>query len=1153
LYFLYYLCDSIFLMTVFTVRKPAQYLQPKSPEPGNLILKPENLAPGFEFPDFRVWLLFFIFFLSAYMYPARAQDARVRMPKSSVRVSELLDQIESQTEYLFVYNKKKVDVGRTVNTGTESKRVSELLDEAFRGTGTGYVMVENHIVLTQNAEPPARENKITVRGRVTDTKGEPVAGANVTERGSGATGRGANAGTTTDGDGGFGLETGGNASLVVSYMGYKAQTVAVGGRTWLAVRLEEEVLPLETVVVTAMGIMKKEASLAYSTQLIGSDELVRARDANLMNALSGKMAGVRINRNSSGLGGSVRVNIRGSRSINGNNQPLYVIDGAPMLNSATEQVSTILGGVADSGNRDGGDGISNLNPDDIESLHVLKGASAAALYGSQAANGVVLITTRKGRAGFRRASFSSHVAFDRPVSLPEFQNSYGMDGNRTSWGGKAALTDHRNTDGFFRGGVTAVHTVTLSTGNGAVQTYFSYGNTYGKGIVEGHSLNRHNLNFRQTASFLNERLTLDGNLNLMQQTLKNRPVTGGYYLNPLVGLYGFPRGEELEGYRADFEVYDPERKMNVQNWHTRISGLEQNPYWLTRRVLNNDRRYRAIAGLSAKLKIDDRLTVQARGTADHTGDKYSQRMYASTASDITGTYYPDGSEVGYRNGRYANLDRSESLFYGDLMALFNYAWGHWAVSGAIGASVNHTGVNSLYLDSRAASLYYPNVFTVANIVMTADAYIEESIDERREIQSLFATAQLGWKERVYLDVTARNDWSSTLAFTRSKSYFYPSAGLSWIVSNGLRLPAWISFGKVRGSWSQVGNDLPLFYSRLGDHIVAGGAIQGNDRAPFDALKPELSVSVELGTEWKFFDRRLDLDLTFYRTNTRNQLLTLPSSAGAEYKFYMVNAGNIENKGIEVTLGATPVMNAYFRWKTGISYSANRNRIVALHPKLNSFVYGDEGFSMSYAMRLKEGGAFGDIYGWKFDRDEDGVIRLNEKGLPLTIGSGNTEKVGNSNPDYMLGWSNMLSCKGFSLYFLIDARVGGDVLSQTQAELDYRGVSANTAKARERGYVDVGGQRFTDVEAFYKHIGARTSTVTEYYMYNATNVRLRELSLGYSFPRIDLSLVGRNLFFFRKDAPFDPDAVMSTGNSCQGADVFGMPTTRSVGFNIKFTF
>lgn len=1001
------------------------------------------------------------------------------------------------------------------------------------------------------------QNKVVVTGTVTDLKGEPIIGANIIEKGT------AN-GTITNIDGNFTLEVESSADLVVSYIGYTPQTVPVKGKTQLTIRLEEEALTLETVVITAMGIKKKEASLTYSTQQVGGDELVRAKDSNLINSLAGKTAGVQINRSSSGLGGSAKVNIRGSRSISGNNQPLYVIDGVPMLNSTSEQASTIMGGTADAGNRDGGDGISNLNPDDIESMSILKGASAAALYGSQAANGVILISTKKGKAGLQRATFSSNTTFDQAMLLPKFQNNYGIDADKTSWGEKAALKDYDNVDNFFRTGVTTINSFSFTKGSESLQTYFSYANTYGKGIIEGNSLTKHNINFRQTASFFNDRLTLDGNVNLMQQTVKNRPTTGGYYMNPLVGLYGFPRGENLGEYKTNFEVHNDSRNMPVQNWYTRISGFEQNPYWITNRILSNDKRYRTIANLSANLKITDWLSIQARGTADYVSDKYTQKMYASTAPEIAGTYTPEGSKIGYANGRYINLDHSELLIYGDAMVMFNKTWNDWSLTGAVGASINTTRVNSLRLDSKIASLYYPNIFTVSNIVMNANAYTDESINNRREMQSLFGTAQLGWKEGIYLDVTARNDWSSTLAYTNNSSFFYPSVGLSWILNNTISMPAWVSFGKIRGSWSQVGNDLPLFDSRLQDKIVAGGVIQSNDRAPFDELKPELSSSFEIGTEWRFFNSRLDFDFTLYKTSTKNQLLTLPSSAGALYKFYMVNAGKIENKGVEITLGATPVMTENFRWKTGVNFSTNKNKIVELHPDLNSFIYGDEGFSMNYAMRLEEGGSFGDIYGWKFERDENGKIKLNDKGLPATIGSGNTEKVGNSNPDCMLGWSNTFSYKGFSLYFLVDARIGGDVLSQTQAELDFRGVSANSGKARDQKYIEVGGQRFENVKDFYQSVGSRNSTVTEYYMYDATNIRLREVSLGYSFPRnilektkvfqgIDVSLIARNLFFFYKDAPFDPDATMSTDNSCQGVDVFGMPTTRSIGFNVKFTF
>ena len=1107
-----------------------------------------------------LFLLLFVTF-QAYSHATYSQSTRISIPRSELRVGEILDKIEAQTEYLFVYNKKSVDVRRTVNIDADNQPVSEVLDEIFNGTDIRYVMEGKNIVLTKQNEKASeiiaavQQENISVKGVVTDTKGEPIIGANVVEKGT-------TNGCITNIDGEFTLNTPTNATLVISFIGYQPVTIALNGQQTLNVQMQEEALSLETVVVTAMGIKKKAASLTYSTQQVGGDELTRAKDPNMINALAGKTAGVSITRNSSGLGGSAKVSIRGIRSANadGNNQPLYVIDGVPMLNNTSEQAFSAMGGNNDTGNRDSGDGISNLNPDDIESMSILKGASAAALYGSQAANGVILITTKKGKAGMQRITFSSNLTVDHAISLPEFQNRYGASGE-TSWGAEnASMKAYDNVGDYFSNGVTATNSLSVTAGKEKMQTYFSYANTTAKGIVEKNKMQKHNLNFRETANFFNDYLKLDANVNLMTQTIKNRPTSGGYYMNPLVGLYGFPRGEDLSEYKNNFEVFDPARNMNVQNWYTSYQDMEQNPYWITNRINSNDKRTRAIASLTANVKITDWLNIQARGTADYTHDQYQQRMYASTAPALAG-----------QNGRYIDLNHTETLYYGDVMAMVNKKWNDFSLNGAIGGSINSTNVNSLRLDSKTASLYYPNVFTVANIKMTQAAYIDEQMNQKRVLQSLFGTAQLGWKESLYLDVTARNDWSSTLAYTKHSSFFYPSVGLSWVLNNTVKLPEWISFGKIRGSWSKVGNDLPLFISNTipgsNDIIGAGGAIVTYSKAPFNDLKPEMSTSYEIGTEWRFFNYRLDFDITYYRTNTKNQLFTLPSSAGADYKYYMVNAGNIQNEGVEITLGATPVMNDAFRWKTQFNFSTNKNKIIKLHPDLKTFVYGDESFSSSYSMRLVEGGSFGDIYGKAFERDENGRVAFttDKDGdkIPNVIGGGNTEKVGNCNPDFMLGWSNTFTYKGFSLYFLIDGRFGGDVLSQTQAELDQRGVSLNSGKARDAGYINIDGTQVKP-RKFYTAVSGRDGC-TEYYMYDATNIRLRELSLGYSLPQswlakaggafkdVQLSFVARNLFFISKKAPFDPDAVLSTGNDNQGIDVFGMPTTRSLGFNIKFTF
>ena len=621
-----------------------------------------------------LFLLLFVTF-QAYCGNSYSQNAKVSIPDSQLRVGQILSQIESQTDYLFVYNKKSVDVRRTVNVDAKNKAVAELLDEIFAGTNIRYVMEGKNIVLTKRGESienvaGTQQERVTVKGVVTDSKGEPIIGANVLEKGT-------TNGIITNLDGEFTLNAPANATLVISYIGYEPINVTLNGRTSLKIQMKEEALALETVVVTAMGIKKKEASLTYSTQQVGGDELTRAKDPNMINALAGKTAGVSITRNSSGLGGSAKVSIRGIRSANadGNNQPLYVIDGVPMLNNVAEQAFSAMGGNNDAGNRDSGDGISNLNPDDIESMSILKGASAAALYGSQAANGVILITTKKGKAGMQRIVFNSNLTIDHAICLPEFQDKYGASG-ATSWGtvpenaNSTPIKAYDNVGDYFSNGVTATNSLSIMAGKEKMQTYFSYANTTAKGIVDVNKLQKHNITFRETASLFNDRLTLDANVNLMTQKIKNRPTSGGYYMNPLVGLYTFPRGEDLSVYRDNngFEKYDENRSMPLQNWYTDISGFSQNPYWLTNRVTSNDKLFLTFDSLSANLTIHDWFSVQARGNVDYINDNYEQKMYAGTTADVA-----------HQNGRYIKMNRQDFMVYGDFMAMFNKTWNDWSL------------------------------------------------------------------------------------------------------------------------------------------------------------------------------------------------------------------------------------------------------------------------------------------------------------------------------------------------------------------------------------------------------------------------------------------------------------------------------------------
>lgn len=999
----------------------------------------------------------------------------------------------------------------------------------------------------------ASADNSTVRGRVVDVSGEPLIGATIREKGG-------TRGTVTDIEGNFILSVPDSAVLQVSFVGYESIEVSVGGRKTLEIQLRENTVMLDNVIITALGLEKKEASLAYSIQKVKGEELTRMKEVNMITALAGKAAGVQINKNSSGIGGSAKVSLRGIRSASGDNQPLYVIDGVPMLNIGTEQAYSAIGGTANAGNRDGGDGISNLNPEDVESISILKGAPAAALYGSQAANGVILITTKKGNtAGQRNIHFSTGLTFDKAFSLPKMQNCYGVSDVVDSWGEKTYLPTSNELNDFFRTGLTSITSVSVNYGNEKIQTYFSYANTTGRGIVDKNQLTKHNINLRETAVMFNQRLKLDGNVNVMRQIVKNKPVSGGFYMNPLVGLYRFPRGEDLSYYKDNYEIYDPERKLGIQNWHTFTEDFEQNPYWIQNRIQSKETRMRSIISLSANLRINSWLTVQARGSVDYISDKMRQKFYASTAPALCGA-----------NGRYIEMDYQETLIYGDVMAMGKRKWEDFALDVAIGGSINDKNVNSTRYDSKNASLKYANVFNLANIVMNGFASIDQKIDSRRQLQSVFGTAQVGYQDKVFLDLTARNDWASTLAYTshEKSGFFYPSAGLSFLIDKWIQLPEWISFAKLRGTYSKVGNDIPQFITNSVSHITAGGELQANDAAPFKEMEPEMTHSVEVGTEWRFFQSRLGFNLTYYRTNTHNQFFKLPALAGDMYAYRYVNAGDIQNRGWELTVDATPVLTPDFTWKTSLNFSSNRNKIKELHEELKELVYGPSSFSSSYAMKLVKGGSIGDIYGKAFVRDAEGNIVYqtegDHKGLPAVEGEGNTIKVGNANPRFIMGWNHTFSYKGFSLYFLLDWRYGGKILSQTQAEMDLYGVSQVTALARDRGYVTLEGQQIDNVKGFYKNIVGGRAGVTEYYMYDATNLRLREVSLNYTFPKkwmqktkvlkdLQLAFVARNLCFLYKKAPFDPDLVLSTGNDNQGIEVFGMPTTRSLGFTVKCEF
>lgn len=907
----------------------------------------------------------------------------------------------------------------------------------------------------------------------------------------------------------------------------------------------------DSTIITAFGIERKGSALPYSVIQLKGEELTRVKEVNMITSLAGKVAGVQVNSVSSGLGASAKVNIRGVRSIIGDNQPLYVVDGMPILNSGSEQALSIFGGRSGAANHDGGDGISNLNSEDIESITVLKGIPATTLYGVKAANGVILITTKKGRSdGQWRVNFSTSMMFDKPVCLPEMQYKYSGH-----WGDE--IKDKQQVDNlndFFRNGFSSITSATVSTGNESWQHYFSYANTAGHGIIKHHHLSKHNFNLRESAYLFNNHLRLDGSVNYIWQSVKNRPAPGGYSMNPLYGLYTFPSGSRIINKRNDhgnyglFERYNEEKGYATQHWYTGIP-YNENPYWLINRIQTREERSRILASLSAHLKVSNWLSLQARASIDDISDKMSQQYGASTSPDFCG-----------ENGRYVEMDYQETLHYGDVMAVAEKQWGAFSVNAVAGVGFQDQTLDFTRYDSKLASLVIPNVFNLDNIKKNGLDYIDQAMDAYKQTKSAFGSIRIGYKEGIYLDLAARGDWSSIFVDENDKTrgYFYPSVGTSFILNRLLSLPEWVSHAKVSGSYGEGANDLPLSLShpflqgQMSGHMALGGEAKWAD------LKPARTRAFEIGTEWAFLQNRLGIGVTYFRSHTRDEIFKLQVSnsfSDSSSLFRYMNGGKVRNAGWEIVLDAVPVMKAGFSWSTSVNFASNRSKILELKENVQSFDY--ESDHSSYRMRMVKGGAIGDIYGYTFTRDGDGKIMYDQSGLPSTDYNA-YGKLGNVNPDFLMGWSHTLSYKGFGLYLLFDCRYGGEIYSFTQADMDAYGVSKSTGDARKRGYVSLEGHRVENVKGFY------LKRITENYIYDATNIRLRELSLSYRFPThwmnatrvfkgVQLSLTGRNLFLIYKKAPFDPDRVLSSDNKLQGIDVYGIPTTRSLGFSVKCEF
>jgi len=1118
------------------------------------------------------------FFIVACLHVSAAGNAQnITLSVKNKSLQSVFKEIRKQSGYEFFYNQSILSKVAPITVDVRNVPITEALNACFRDQQITYEIIGKNIVIKDRdtparttTSPPAAMPDPPVQGKVFIGTNTPATGATVAIRKEGRLVKG----TSTDENGNFRIDASPGDVLSISFVGYVTQEIKFTGQGELRITLVPDDKEIKAVVVTALGIKRTSQSITYSTQQVDGSELSRVKNTNLVNSLSGKVAGLNISSNGSGIGGSAKVILRGSKSLLGNNQALYVIDGVPVNNAVTNQPTTAYGG---STAYDGGDPVSTLNPDDIDNISVLKGASAAALYGSQGANGVIVITTRSGKAGKPQINFSSSAAFDNAAYKPKFQNSYGPASPTSlqSWGNDTASAGD-NLDKFFQTGNNFTNSLSLSAGSAVAQSYFSYANTTGRGIEPGNKLARNNFNFREIGHFLNNKLTVDVNTNYVTQTIDNSPMAG-FYFNPLTGLYLFPRGVNISPYKTGYEKLNAKTLLQQQQWigvTENADGtlkfnddVQQNPWWIVNRNLNTLNRNRILLNASVKYEFTPWLNVQARGSIDRINDIYDQKLYASTSqyvSKANGNYY-------YSNG-------VSTQKYGDVIANVNIpAIGKWKVSGLVGTSIRDTKTDGLYYGSSGntpgTGLYFPNIFNLQNTI-TDPGTSSDMAANHTQFQSVFGSVSLAWNDALYLDLTGRNDWASPLTHTTGGvSFFYPSVGANAILSQLISFPEVVNFAKVRASYAEVGN-APLAYQSNPPlfTVGSGGSPVFNNTSPFSALEPEKTKSLEIGTAWRFLEDRLSLDLTYYNTHTHNQTIQIQQGQASYYDNGYIRAGNIQNQGIELMVNYQVLRTDKFRWNTGINYSFNRNKVLELAPGVKqSVISGASG--ANYVSQVKVGGSIGDIYGTVLQRDASGRLLIN-----TAAGSGGTEihtpipttadtsLLGNPNPRWQLGWNNSFTYGNFVLSVLVDGKFGGKVLSVTQQLLDSYGVSEVTGNARKAGGVAINGidqnnksVNTVDAQTWYTTIGGRNGVSSEY-MYDATVVRLREAALGYNIPfksnvfrSLRVSLTGRNLFYFSKKAPFDPELTMSTGNGMTGVDIFMPPATRSFGISLNAGF
>ena len=998
----------------------------------------------------------------------------------------------------------------------------------------------------QSVRAQQTSGNIKITGTVVDNTGEPAIGATVRVKNG-------QHGVVTDIDGKFMIDVPKGSTLVVSYIGTQTQEVQVGNTHDLHITMQPTARQIDEVVVTALGIKRSEKALSYNVQKVGSDQLTNVKNVNFVNSLNGAVAGVNINASTAGVGGPTRVVMRGTKSITGGNNVLYVIDGVPMLNKSGGDIG---GGRYSS--QPSGEGIADINPDDIESISVLTGPSSAALYGSAAANGVIMINTKRGTEGKVKVAVSSSMEFSNPFILPKFQNTYGNKaGSFYSWGDRLATPSSYDPKDFFNTGNNYINSVTLTTGTKTNKTYISVATTNATGVLPNNKYNRYNFTARNTSDFLNDKLHLDVSGSYIIQNTQNMYRPGEYY-NPLTAAYLFPRGEDWSAVEL-YKRYDASRKLATQYWPYGDQGMQlQNPYFIVNDMMTPTNRKRYMFMSSLKYDILSWLNVTGRVRVDNTNTESESRFHASGQGLLyAGTH---------GNGIYNHSLGSDQQTYLDFMFNLDKSFGtDYRLTANFGASLEDYRSSSVGFGGPI--LKVPNLFSSAALD-PANTRANDS-EFRKRGTAIFASAELSWKDMLYLSLTGRNDWSSLLVNAKEPSFFYPSVGLSAIVSKMVTLPKAISFMKVRSSFTEVGSPIPDRYRGVTRGTITYPIVDGipsiRTILPFYDFKAERTRSYELGLDLRMFNSKLNLDLTWYHSNTYNQTFLAELSATSPYTGMYIQAGDIANSGVEMSLAYNDNIGGV-DFESRLIYSRNVNKVKKLVHNYNTGIDGKIiNFTETSAGGgyIREGDRMGDVYITKvLKRDATGKIAVGADGSlsSMDLPNGERLRIGNTNPDFNMGWRNSISWKGVNLSFLINARVGGIVTSATQAVLDQFGVSQASAEARDRGYVELAGGLKVDPQKYYEVVA--NQQLLGYYYYNATNVRLQNISLSYTLPRtllgqgwpsVTVGFIANNLWMIYNKAPFDPEIAASTGTYGQGSDYFSAPSLRNIGFSLKLNF